>query len=315
MTALDAVATYLPERRVPIDELASRLHLSAMDIRLFKRYHGLGQVGREPEGDVLALLLAATAGLDALHGREKQVRYVLYARATPVVVPYPFNPLHDLCRMLGLDHVQAFTVTHQSCASGLLAIDLAGRLLAGYRADPPSADAEPLALILAGEKAFTRDAELLPETSIFGEGASACLVSRHGARDRMLSYACEVRGEYDGEHAEVAARYQRDYQAHMATVIRAAADRAGVDLADISLILPHNVNRVSWHQLCRRMGFPIDRVLLDNVPTSGHVYCADAFINYRTARERGLLRRGDRYLVGAAGAGRGATFSAMIFQH
>jgi 3-oxoacyl-[acyl-carrier-protein] synthase III len=312
MTALDAVATYLPERRVPIDELAGRLRLSSMDVRLFKRYHGLGQVGREPEGGVLDLLLAATAGLDALRGRENQVRYVLYARATPVVVPYPFNPLHDLCRTLGLDHAQAFTVTHQSCASGLLAIDLAGRLLAGHEGDTAS---EPLALVLAGEKAFTRDAELLPETSIFGEGASACLVSRQGSRDRMLSYACEVRGEYDGEHADVAARYQRDYQGHMATVILAAADRAGVDLADISLILPHNVNRVSWHQLCRRMGFPIDRVLLDNVPTSGHVYCADAFINYRTACERGLLRRGDRYLVGAAGAGRGATFSAMIFQH
>jgi 3-oxoacyl-[acyl-carrier-protein] synthase-3 len=56
-------------------------------------------------------------------------------------------------------------------------------------------------------------------------------------------------------------------------------------------------------------------VLLDNVPVSGHVFCADAFLNYQTARERGLLHPGDRYVVAAAGAGRGATFSAMVFEH
>jgi 3-oxoacyl-[acyl-carrier-protein] synthase-3 len=56
-------------------------------------------------------------------------------------------------------------------------------------------------------------------------------------------------------------------------------------------------------------------VVLDNVPKLGHVFCADAFINYQTARERGLLRPGTRYLVVAAGAARGAAFSAMVFEH
>jgi 3-oxoacyl-[acyl-carrier-protein] synthase-3 len=51
------------------------------------------------------------------------------------------------------------------------------------------------------------------------------------------------------------------------------------------------------------------------VAADGHVFCADAFLNYRTAAERGLLRPGERYVVAAAGAGRGATFSAMVFEH
>jgi 3-oxoacyl-[acyl-carrier-protein] synthase III len=70
-----------------------------------------------------------------------------------------------------------------------------------------------------------------------------------------------------------------------------------------------------WRRLCRRIGLPVERVLLDNVPRLAHVFCADAFLNYRTAAVRGLLRPGDRYLVAAAGAGRGATFSAMVFEH
>jgi hypothetical protein len=53
--------------------------------------------------------------------------------------------------------------------------------------------------------------------------------------------------------------------------------------------------------------------LLDNVPVTGHAFCADAFINYETAAQRGLLRHGDRYIIAAAGLG--ATFSAMVFEH
>lgn len=309
MTALDAVATYLPRRRVTIDSLAEGLDLTSMQLRMFKRYHGLAEVHWDPDASLLDLLLAAASRLHALRGREHLVRYVLYARAFGVVVPYPLNPLHDLCDRLGLRHAVAFTVTHQSCATGLLALDLAGRLLASD--DEP----EALALVVAGEKAFTRDSQLLPETSIFGEGASACLVRGSGPRDRLLAYATNLRGEFDDELAAAATFFQREYHTSLADVIRTALGEAGIGLDKVSLILPHNVNVVSWQRLCRRIGFPVARVLLDNVAAMGHVFCADAFFNYRTACERGLLKQGDIYLIAAAGAGLGATFSAMVFEH
>jgi len=99
----------------------------------------------------------------------------------------------------------------------------------------------------------------------------------------------------------------------MAEAMTAAADQAGVSLGELSLILPHNVNALFWQRLCRRIGFPVGRVLLDNVPVAGHAFCADPFINYVTAMERGLLRSGDRYLIAAAGVG--ATFAAMVVEH
>jgi 3-oxoacyl-[acyl-carrier-protein] synthase-3 len=309
VTAVAAVATHLPAKRVPIEELAGPLALSPIQVKLFRRYHNLAEIRLDPEGSLLDLLLQATANLDGLAGRAQQIRYVLHARSFPVVVPYPVNPLHELCRRLGLAHALAFTVTHHACASGLLAIDVAGRLLA---ADPRP---DSLALVLAGEKAFTRDAQLVPETTIFGEGASACLVSASGPRDRLLAYAANARGEFDDELSPDPARYQREYHNCLAEVVHAACAAAGLRLDELDLILPHNVNDLVWRKLCRRIGFPVERVLLDNIPLAGHVFCADAFLNYQTARERGLLRPGSRYLVGAAGAGLGATFSAMIFEH
>jgi 3-oxoacyl-[acyl-carrier-protein] synthase III len=310
VTALEAVATYLPPGRVPIEDLAGELELSPMQIRLFKRFHGLAEVPRDPGGTLLDLLLAATARLDALAGREHDVRYVLHARSMPVVVPYPLNPLHELCRKLGLGHAVAFTVTHHACATGPLAVDMAGRLLAA------DGDPDALALVLTGEKAFTRDAQIVPETSLFGEAAAACLVRWDGPRDRLLAYASRIRGGFDGRleiSPELMAQFQREYPASLTEVMLAAVTQAGLRLDDVSLLLPHNVNVVSWQRLCRRIGFPLDRVLLDNVPVTGHAFCADLFLNYQTAVQRGLLHRGDRYLVAAAGVG--ATFSAMIFEH
>jgi 3-oxoacyl-[acyl-carrier-protein] synthase-3 len=309
VTALAAIATYLPDRRVPIEDLAARLRLTGLQIRMFRRFHGLAEVREDGGRTLLDLLLAATGRLVGLSGREDRVRYLVYARAVPVGTPFPVNPLHELRDRLRLTRALAFTVTQQACATGLLALDIAGRLLA---ADP---EPDALALVLAGEKTFTPESQLLPETSIFGEGAAACLVSARGERDRLLAYAARQRGEFDGEHVDVTARFQREYQAGLGDAILAAVARAGLSLDDIALVLPHNVNLVSWQRLCRRLGYPVTQVLLDNVPRYGHVFCADAFINYQTACERGRLRPGDRYVIAAAGAGRGATFAAMVLEH
>src|SRR5712692_10474510 len=197
MTALDAVSVYVPSTRVSVESLAGSLGLTDMQVKLFRRFHGLREVSRDPDASLYGLLMSAAAGLDALRGQEHRVRYVLYARTMPVVAPYPDNPLHEVCRALGLKHAIAFTVTHQSCASGLLAIDMAGRLLAAEAsgAAPASTAAEasgaapastaadtvlasdtgdgqngqavPLALILSGEKAFTREAQMFADTTIF----------------------------------------------------------------------------------------------------------------------------------------------------
>lgn len=322
MTALEAVSVYLPPVRIPIETLAGPLGLTDMQVKLFRRFHGLREVGRDPELSLYGLLMKAVA-LDALRGQEHRVRYVLYARTMPVVAPYPENPFHEVCRTLGLDHALAFTVTHQSCASGLLAIDIAGRLLAADAADghngqhdgEHNGQAGPLALILSGEKAFTREAEMFADTTVFGEGASACLVSAFGTRDRVLAYASNVRGEFDSPTGENDARLQREYRPSLAEVMRQALDEAGTTLDDIRVVLPHNVNLVTWQRMCLLLGFPADRVLLENIPTSGHVFCADVFTNYKTACERGLLRPGDRYLAAVVGAGGGATFAAMVFEH
>lgn len=311
MTGLAAVAAYLPRRRVPVEELGQELRLTPTQVRVLRRFNGLGEVRRQEPGETLVdLLEGAARSLPELAGREHLVRYLIYARGVPVVTPYPANPTHELRERLGLTGATAFAVTHHACVTGLLAIDLAGRLLAR--------DAEPdaLALVVAGEQVFTQDARLAAEHRVFGEAAGACLVSSAGPRDRLLSYAAHQRADLDHWGADGLAamdRFAHEYTELLSEVILAAVARAGLTPDDIALVLPHNVNVVSWRRVCRRIGLPVARVLLDNVPLVGHTPSADLFVNHATAVAGGRLARGDRYL--AAGAGFGAVFSAMVFEH
>ncbi len=316
MTALDAVAVYLPPTLVPVEELADRLELTDMQVKMFRRFHELREIRFAGAQTATDLLLGAASALAELPGSADRVRYLLYGRAMPVTEPYPVNRIDEVRRVLGLEHALAFTVTQQSCASGLLAIAQAGRLLAAdAAAEPAEPGREPLALVLTGEKTFTRHARLIPGTSVFGEASAACLVSAHGPRNRLLAYACAQRGEFDLVGGGSTAKFQREYRPALAAVIRQAVEQAGIELDDLRLILPHNVNVVTWQRLCVLLRFPLDRVVLENVAAGGHLFCSDAFVNYQTAVHRGLLAPGDRYLVATVGSGEGATFAAMVFEH
>ena len=44
MTALAGVAAYVPEGRVPLEHLATRLELDAMQVKVFRRFHGLDRI-------------------------------------------------------------------------------------------------------------------------------------------------------------------------------------------------------------------------------------------------------------------------------
>ena len=317
VTALDAVAVYLPPTLVPVEDLADRLELTDIQVKLFRRFHELREIRLAGPESAADLLMGAAAALAELRDNADRVRYVVYGRAMPVTEPYPVNRIDEVRRALGLEHALAFTVTQQSCAGGLLAIALAGRLLADDAAaePPPGPGREPLALVLTGEKTFTRHAQLIPGTSVFGEASAACLVSADGPRNRLLAYACAQRGEFDVVGGGSPSKFQREYLPALAAVIRQAVDQAGIGLDDLRLILPHNVNVVTWQRLCILLRYPLDRVVLDNVAAGGHLFCSDAFVNYRTAMRRGLLAPGDRYLVATVGSGEGATFAAMIFEH
>lgn len=307
-TTIADVAAYLPPTSLTVEHVGKVLGLRPAATRMYRRFYGLDQVLWAPGEHLTDLLVGAARRLESLPGNEHRVRYVLHARSIEPAGPYSLNPLHQARDQLGLTNAVAFAVTQHACASGLLAVDIAGRLLAC------DGDPDALALVLTGEKTYPHVTEVTPAVTVMAEATAACLVRAGGTRDRLLSSASHTYGAFHDitiRTGDIAVEFDQNYPAALAEVMLAAVDQAGLCLADISLILPHNVNRISWVQLCHRLGYPVERVYLDNVPVTGHCFCADPFINYCSARS--LLRPGDHYLM--ASVGLGATFSAMVFQH
>ncbi|WP_158895879.1 3-oxoacyl-[acyl-carrier-protein] synthase III C-terminal domain-containing protein [Amycolatopsis anabasis] len=308
MTSLVAVSSYLPAT-VPIASLQGELGLTDAQLRRLHRIYGLSEVCRSPESEA-EMLLAAVGKLDSFAGQEDRIRYVVRAKTMPAASPYPVNPMLEVRDALGLHHAITFNLTDHACASGLLAVDLCGTLLA------EDGDPDALALILTGEKAFTHTAQIIPDVAVMGEGTAAVLVGPGGDRDRMLGYATTTLGGPGGEvimSDEQADEFRRIYPEALAEVVGEAVAAAGLRTADLALVLPHNVNRVSWIRAGSALGVPRDRIFLGNVASTGHCFCADPFLNYRTVTGLGLLNPGEKYLMISVGLG--STFSAMVFQH
>ncbi|MDF9878613.1 3-oxoacyl-[acyl-carrier-protein] synthase III C-terminal domain-containing protein [Cellulosimicrobium cellulans] len=316
MTTLVDVGAHVPATRVPIRDLADELGLDHLELGVFERFFGLREVCTAPDESLTDLLVAAARAVPGLAGNEHRVRYVLGARTIATVAPVGVNPLHDAADRLGLDHAVVWTLTQHACASALLAVDVAGRLLAA------DGDPDALALVLTGEKAFSPGSRLIEGTTIMGEGTAAVLVAADttgGVSARVgspvLSYATRTLGEYHQVPLpdDLAGPFGVAYTEVLAEVVVEAVERAGLTLDDLALVLPHNVNRVSWRRLCSRLGLPIARVRLDDVPVTGHCFGADSFIGYAAARAEGRLRPGDPFLMVAVGLG--ATFSAMVLRY
>lgn len=87
--------------------------------------------------------------------------------------------------------------------------------------------------------------------------------------------------------------------------------RAGLTLADIDWIAPHQANARAIEAGIHRLGYPLDRVLL-NIAEYGNTSSASIPIALAEAAERGDLRAGQRVL--AIGFGGGLTWAAGIIE-
>ncbi|MGZ9933874.1 3-oxoacyl-[acyl-carrier-protein] synthase III C-terminal domain-containing protein [Streptomyces sp. NC-S4] len=308
MTSLTEVSAHWPTQ-VSITSRQEALGLTDTELRRYGRGFGLSEICWDDTESETESLLAAVRKLALLPGQEDRVRYVLRARTQRFTSPYPLSPLHEVRREAGLRHARTFALTEQACASGLLAVDVAGMLLADE-------DPDALALVLVGEKAHGEVSQVLGGMGITGEGTAAVLVSAHGTSDRVLGFATRTVSVGDPGLImpdEAFVRFREMYADVLMEVVGSALDQASLTADDISLVLPHNVNRIAWVRLSDRLGVPVERMFLDNIPQTGHCFGADPFINYATATELGRLSPGDRYLMVSVGLG--ASFAAMVVEH
>lgn len=306
---LEHIESYVPARRLTIEELAEPLGLSRVKISLFRKVHGLHALRENPSDSVYDLALRAARRVVERVPDPSRIQYLLYAHAINEIAPAGTDVVVGIRNALGLHHAEAFAFGQQNCAGGLGAIDVAVQLLA-------NGNHEAQALLVTGEKPHSPMIRTVPNTAIMGEAGAACLIALGGSGDPVLSNVSCTLGQYAqlvGLAPELSALYAKSYAPVLADVIRRAVFEARLTLDDIDLIIPHNVNRLAWRSTAAELGLPLDRVFLDNVPRYSHCFASDPFVNYTTLRDTGRLVQGHHYLMACVGAG--ATFAALVLTY
>jgi 3-oxoacyl-[acyl-carrier-protein] synthase III len=309
VTTLERVEAFVPERCATVEEVAARTGLRRHQARMFRRLRGLDRLRWDPDLTLFDLVCEPSRELLRTVPDLRVIRYLIFAHTVRDLTPSHLSAAERLRDRLELPCAEPFAVTQQHCASGLAAIDVAGELL---RAD---GDPDARALVVTGEKPFTPIVRVIHNASVMGEAATACLVGLDGTGPRVRSYAVRTAGEFAEGYrltGEPLRRFGRGYTDALIAVMRQALDEAGACLADIRLVVPHNVNMSSWLRVCTDLGLDRSRVFLDNIPEYSHCSCADPFLNLVSLRERGLLAGSGLYLLTAVGLG--ATYAAMVLE-
>jgi len=88
----------------------------------------------------------------------------------------------------------------------------------------------------------------------------------------------------------------------MEEISRQALDEAGVSIAQVSLVIPHQANRRIIVALADRLGISMDKVVV-NVEKYGNTSAASVPVALDEAKRQGRIHKGDIVLLNAFGAG------------
>ncbi|WP_264212375.1 3-oxoacyl-[acyl-carrier-protein] synthase III C-terminal domain-containing protein [Leisingera thetidis] len=296
--AIRAMAAAVPDKVQTVAQASGDLGLNAMQVKMFSRLYGLNRLPFDPEQSLGGLLQAA---LDALAAKAPDdvanARYVLHCHTIPMVRP-PADGLG-----LNLEAAEDISVTMAHCASGLVALDMLQTLLAPGET----------AVVLVGEKAFHPRVRVIRDNTLMSDGVAALLVGKGSGRWQVLGTHSTHDGAYalSRGHPREEPGLTADYVGFVVSHIHSALQRFGCSVAALRMILPHNVNMISWQAIAKALGVPNAAVYTRNIPRFGHCFGADPFLNLMDADADGQLAPGDKALCVSVGMGMTAASSLI----
>jgi 3-oxoacyl-[acyl-carrier-protein] synthase III len=298
----------LPARRVTNDELAQTVDTS--DEWIVERT-GIRARHIAAEGETTATLGAeaarralAAAGIDAA-----AIDLIVLATATPdQTFPATATKVQDA---LGIRDCVAFDVA-AVCSGFLYALSVADSMIRGGVART--------ALVI-GAETFSRilDWEDRATCVLFGDGAGAVVLTASDAADGrgILSTALHADGRHNqllyvdggpsttgtvGKLRMKGSEVFRHAVTNLAAVLGEALEKAGLTVADVDWVVPHQANRRILDATARKLGLPAERVVV-TVDEHANTSAASVPLAFDVAVRDGRIQRGDLIVFEAMGGG------------
>lgn len=307
--------SYLPEKILTNEDLSKVVETS--DEWIVTRT-GIKE-RRIAAGDEATSDLAAKAAAKALEQAgitAEEVELIIVATITPDTLT-PATACY-VQQKLGATQAVAFDIS-AACSGFLYAMKIAERMIEG--------GAFANALIIGAEKlsAFV-NWEDRTTCVLFGDGAGAAVlrasqegegrilstdIGTDGKQTHLLNIpgggsACPITLDNAGQGLATLAMLGKEVFKHAVTRMKASAntviEKAGLDPADIALVIPHQANLRIIDAIASRLAVPNDRVFI-NLHKYGNTSAAAIAIALDEANRQGKIHRGDRIVMVAFGAG------------
>lgn len=310
MLNLEQVSYYVPEKRLKIEDSLDRFSLNKTQAKVYSTFYGLEEIPCADDMSMADLICKPIESLiESGQIKKSQIKYIIHSHTAKVITRFGRSVIRDVQTRLQLDHAVVFGTSLNNCASTLNAFEMAAVLLQNH-------DDDARAIVVTGERAFTPTVQVIPNTSITGDAAAAVVIGVNQKTNKLLHLEMQMAGQfYRGIWltTEESKAFEQVYVSRLSQTIQSAVEKAGLCLGDIKLILPHNVNLISWEKVSKALKFPLEKIYLNNVRKYAHCFGADILINYADAKADSLLKPGDCYLMATVGLG--ATFAAAVFQY
>jgi len=296
----------LPQRRVTNDELAETVDTSDEWIVARTGIRARHIAGEDETTGSLATDAArralAAAGIDP-----GEVGLIVLATATPdQTFPATATKVQDA---LGIADCVAFDVA-AVCSGFLYALSVADSMIRGGTCDT--------ALVI-GAETFSRIVDWSDRTTcvLFGDGAGAVVLRAEEGDRGILSVALHADGSHNdllyvdggpsttgtvGKVRMKGSEVFRHAVVNLAAVLDEAVAKAGLTMADIDWVVPHQANRRILDATARKLGLDPGRVIV-TVDEHANTSAASVPLALDVAVRDGRIRRGDMVVFEAMGGG------------
>jgi len=308
MLYLNKVSSYVPDSCKSLQDLVAENIITSAEAAIYARIYGLNRIPIAKDEDIVGLMTKSITKVLS-DSDQKNVKFLIHTHTARVLICFNESAAYLAARKLKLNNAQVFGVTLNNCASTLVTLILAENLLKNY-------DKKSQAIIITADKTFTPILKHIPGTSVTAEASAAIMVGRSGTNNKLIAVKQNIYGAYSAgvwQSVTNDLMFEALYAKLVADTIHVLLADTGLTLNQIKLILPHNINLVSWKKVAKLLKISLEKIYLQNIKTTAHCFGADNFINYLSAKEEGLLLPGDLYLMVAVGLG--ATFAVALFQH
>ena len=314
--AIAGTGSALPPRRVTNDELAQMVDTS--DEWIVERT-GIRARHIAGEGETTATLAteAAFKALEAAGINAGEIDLIVLATATPdQTFPATATKVQDA---LGIRDCVAFDVA-AVCSGFLYALSVAESMIRG--------GGSTNALVI-GAETFSRilDWEDRATCVLFGDGAGAVVLTAEEDGRGVLATALHADGRHNqllyvdggpsttgtvGKLRMKGSEVFRHAVVNLAAVLEETIQKAGLSVADVDWVVPHQANRRILDATARKLGFPPERVVI-TVDEHANTSAASVPLALDVAVRDGRIQRGDIVVLEAMGGG--FTWGAAVVRY